>query len=319
MTALRGVFSLRLPSTPLARRPSLVALLFASSAVFLWSTAFIITKAALSDVPPITMVALRNSAAFLLLLAVGRLTVRSTASINWGGRNWLKLLIMGLCQATASATSFYVLSYLPVATISFYMNSTPLVVALLGIFLLREKPTWVQGLGVAVVLLGTYIFFPTSLSPAEAGGALIVIAGQATWGYKTVLVRDLMQRRAFSTLVITAVPTGVSGVIILALALLVDGPPRLDLFPLLVIVYLASICFALPQSLWNQALRVLPAFQVSIMGNTQPLQAAILAWIFLGEALSPNKIAGMIIVMAGVSIVQWHNVLTGGGEKGKRK
>jgi len=42
----------------------------------------------------------------------------------------------------------------------------------------------------------------------------------------------------------------------------------------------------------------------SIIGNLMLPQIAVLAWVFLGEALTPRQIAGLALVGVGTLVVQ---------------
>ena len=59
--------------------------------------------------------------------------------------------------------------------------------------------------------------------------------------------------------------------------------------------------------LWNHALGTLRAYEQSILQNTMLIQITLLACIFLNEVLTIHKILGIIMVFAGVLIVQLYS------------
>jgi drug/metabolite transporter (DMT)-like permease len=61
---------------------------------------------------------------------------------------------------------------------------------------------------------------------------------------------------------------------------------------------------ALAFFLWNHALQKLEAFEISILQNTMLVQISLLSWVFLGEPLTPRKGLSMLLVFAGVLLVQ---------------
>lgn len=61
---------------------------------------------------------------------------------------------------------------------------------------------------------------------------------------------------------------------------------------------------AVPFTLATQSLGFLSASQASIIGMTEPLLASIIAWLVLGEVLTPIQIAGGAIVLVGVYIAE---------------
>jgi drug/metabolite transporter (DMT)-like permease len=52
------------------------------------------------------------------------------------------------------------------------------------------------------------------------------------------------------------------------------------------VLWLAVVNSAIAFTLWNRILRTLTAMDPSIINNTMLFQITLLAWVFLGEALS---------------------------------
>jgi drug/metabolite transporter (DMT)-like permease len=78
------------------------------------------------------------------------------------------------------------------------------------------------------------------------------------------------------------------------------------------IAWLAVVNTAFAFTLWNHVQRTLSAVESSIINSTMLVQIAILAWLFLGETLTIQDIAGMALVTVGTLVVQLRK------EKGKR-
>ena len=51
---------------------------------------------------------------------------------------------------------------------------------------------------------------------------------------------------------------------------------------------------------------MLTALEVNVMMNLSPLATAGLAWVMLGERLEWIQLVGMLVVIIGVALVQWH-------------
>jgi drug/metabolite transporter (DMT)-like permease len=60
----------------------------------------------------------------------------------------------------------------------------------------------------------------------------------------------------------------------------------------------------LPFALVLQSLRHLRATQASVVGMTEPVIASAIAWVFLGEVLSPVQIVGGIVVLIGIVLAE---------------
>jgi drug/metabolite transporter (DMT)-like permease len=59
-----------------------------------------------------------------------------------------------------------------------------------------------------------------------------------------------------------------------------------------------------PFGLFISGLRFLPPTQASIVGTLEPVIAAVVAYLILGETLIPLQILGGALVLVGVVIVQ---------------
>lgn len=72
----------------------------------------------------------------------------------------------------------------------------------------------------------------------------------------------------------------------------------------MIIFWLAVVNTAIAFTLWNKSLQTLIAVESSIINSTMLPQIAILAWVFLGEALNLRQILGLGLVTIGIIIVQ---------------
>ena len=72
----------------------------------------------------------------------------------------------------------------------------------------------------------------------------------------------------------------------------------------LLILWLAVVNTAFAFTLWNHTLRTLSAVESSIINSLMMPQIALLAFVFLGEALTLRELAGLILVALGVIVVQ---------------
>ncbi len=83
----------------------------------------------------------------------------------------------------------------------------------------------------------------------------------------------------------------------------IDG--RLWLF----FIYLAVVATILPFALYSASLRHLEASRTSLTSMLEPVVAAIVAWLWLGETLTTMQIGGGAAVLAGVLLLQVENVM----------
>jgi probable blue pigment (indigoidine) exporter len=156
----------------------------------------------------------------------------------------------------------------------------------------------------------------------EAGISLALLAGMAipiVVGGSVRLGRYLAldARRVFGgPLGLTALAMTVGGFTTLALAVFVEGVPTFSLRAWLLIIWLAAINTALTYTLWTQTQRTLRAVESSVLADLTVFLIALLGWVVLGEALGPAQIAGLLLAVAGVFLVQLAPVLRGRGSAG---
>ncbi len=161
------------------RYARLGAVLQALLVTFLWSSSWVLIKIGLQDLPALTFAGLRYFVAFLILLPLAlRPAHRSELrSLTAGG--WARLVALGLLFYTITqGAQFLGLFYLPSVTVSLLLNFTTISVALLGIVLLAERPTWLQWTGVGLNAAGIVIYFyPAALPAGQVVGIIIVLVG----------------------------------------------------------------------------------------------------------------------------------------------
>jgi drug/metabolite transporter (DMT)-like permease len=284
----------------------LVAVLQALFVTFLWSTSWVLIKIGLKDIPALTFAGLRYSLAFLCLLPFLLRPASLAAMRGLSGRAWARLIVLGLLfYAITQGAQFLGLFYLRPATVNLVLSFTPALVALLGIAWLAEQLTALQWAGAGLSLVGVVIyFFPVSLAAGEVIGLAVVAAGVLANAGSSILGRHVNRSGDIQPLVVTGVSMGIGAGALLAAGVGVQGLPRLSPLNWAIVGWLAVVNTALAFTLWNHTLRTLPAVESSIINNTMLIQIAILAWIFLGDWLSGQEIAGLVLALAGTLIVQ---------------
>lgn len=73
--------------------------------------------------------------------------------------------------------------------------------------------------------------------------------------------------------------------------------------------YLAAVATVLPFALYLAGLRHLEASRVSLTSILEPVVAAAVAWLWLGQSLRPLQIAGGVAVLCGVALLQIETAL----------
>jgi drug/metabolite transporter (DMT)-like permease len=284
----------------------LQAILQALFVTFLWSTSWVLIKIGLRDMPALTFAGLRYGLAFLCLLPFALRPAHLATLRGLSQRQWGQLILLGLLfYAVTQGAQFVGLAYLPAISVSLLLNFTTIVVALMGVVLLSERPTTLQWGGVGLSVVGVLIYFyPVSLPAGQMIGLIVVVAGVLANAGSAILGRRVNREGRLSPLVVTVVSMGIGAAVMLLAGVSTQGLPSLSPRNWATIGWLAVVNTAFAFTLWNHTLRTLAAMESSIINSTMLIQIAILAWLFLGEPLTWQKIAGMALAGAGALIVQ---------------
>jgi len=266
-------------------------------------------KWGLAEIPPLTYAGLRYTLAFLCLLPLA-FTKKNKAVIKTLNRNdWLKLSLYGLLFiAFTQGAMFMGLQLLPAVTVSLWLNFTPIIVAVMAIFLLREYPKILQWGGALLFIVGIVIyFFPVSLNDSQTFGLIVMTVGVLANSSSAVLGRDINRSGKFNPLVVTVISMGFGSILLLVAGIVLQGLPPISTQNIIYLLWLAVINTAIAFVIWNYTLRTLTAMESSIINGTMLIQIAILAWIFLGEGISFQEIVGMAVAAVGAMLVQLRN------------
>ena len=282
------------------------AVLQAIFVTFLWSTSWVLIKVGLEEIPALTFAGLRYALAFVLLTPLLLRCEARRALARLSRREWLLLVALGLVMYTLTqGAQFLALDRLPAQTTSLVLSFSPVVVALLGMALLAERPTAVQVVGVLGFLAGAALFLlPAAFPAGQLVGLAIAVVGLFANAGAAVLGRFVNRDLALPAASVTLVSMGVGSVVLLGVGTAVQGLPELSLRGWAIVAWLAAVNTAFAFTLWNATLRRLSAMESSIVNNTMLIQIAPLAWAFLGESLGARQIAGLVVASIGTLVVQ---------------
>jgi len=284
------------------KKPSkgLGAILLALFVTILWSSSWVLVKINLQDIPPLTFAGLRYTLAAMILLP-GLFKYKAQVK-SLTKKDWTRLVILGLVfYALTQGGMFLALDHLEAVTLSLLLNFTSVLVAIFGIFTIREIPNFLQWLGIVTFIAGALVYFyPLTELTGEVWGyvfAGITVVGNAV---AALLGRSINRDKLAHPIVVTAVSMAVGALVMLGVGLAVEDFPTLNVTNILVIIWLGVVNTAFAFSLWNRSLQTLTAVETSIINNTMLIQIAVLAWIFLDERLSWMDIVGLSLAALGV-------------------
>lgn len=281
------------------RRGVIIAVL--SSA--LGGTAAAVTRYLVQSADPLTLAMLRWGIGFLCVLpAALLLRARWPARADWPGVAALGVSFFGL---------FFVLyniavGYTTAARASLALSTLPLQTMVVGALLGLEPLTARKSVGVAMAVIGVVAALATGLAEAPPGawrGELIMTGAVLCMAFYNVWARPFIRRS--SALGFLTVGMG-AGAAALALAGLLAGRlatlGRFGANEWIAGGYLGVAGGALAFILWVLALDRASPTRVANTMTVNPVAAASLAAVLVGEPITPNLVAGMIAVGAGIYI-----------------
>jgi len=210
------------------------------------------------------------------------------------------------CLAIGVVTTGYQLAYfaavasagVPVPTF-IALGLGPVLVAFGETVLFRRRPD-ARTLVVLVAAVGGLALLMVG-KPAEvtAGGVAFALAS-AVGAAIAVLAAGSVSRRVDATLLNTLAAVG--GLAVLApLAAVTGGPGTArDAWSVLLLVHLGLVVSVVAYGLYFAATRVLAATHVVILTLLEPLTAAALAVLLLGQSLTPAAVAGGALLLGAV-------------------
>jgi len=292
------------PSRPL------LPYLKAAVAVAVWGASFVATKVALAELPPMTIVWLRFAVGLLVLggfvVARGEFRLpeaRDLAYLAMLGflgitvHQWLQVHGMQTTEATTTA---------------WIVTTIPVFIAVLGVLFLGERMTLFQAGGILVAACGVLLVLGRgdigSLGLERGGsvGDMLVFLSAPNWAVFSILSRRELRRHPPARMMFYVM---LFGLLFTTPWLPAEGGlavlPDVSGAAWVSLAFLGVFCSGLAYVFWYDALRAMPAYHAGSMIYLEPLVAAAVAGVVLGEVLAPAALAGGLLIVSGVWMVTY--------------
>lgn len=286
-----------------------IALAKALFAVVAWGASFIATKFALRDVSPITIVWLRFGMGVLL---IGLVVILRKKLVLPSGRDAAYFALLGLIgityhqwlQSTGLQTA-------QASTTAWIVATTPIFMALLGWWLLKERLTSVQLAGILLAMIGVLMVVSggdlKALGMDQVGmpGNLYILASAPNWAIFSVLSRPGLDRYPPDLMMFYVMGFGW----LFSSIIFFGGPGIAEISQLsqngwIGIAFLGIACSGLAYVFWYDGLQSIPASQIGALLYLEPLVAVVVAAILLAEPIVAASILGGAAILLGVYLVE---------------
>jgi probable blue pigment (indigoidine) exporter len=241
----------------------------------------------------------------LRALPVGLLVVAATRALPRGSW-WWRSAVLGTLNIGAFFALLFVSAYrLPGGVAATMGAAQPLVIAALAYVLLAERPTWWR-LGWGVIgVVGVGLMVLTAQARLDGIGVVAGLAGTASMAAGIVMTKRWGRPAGVGVLAFTGWQLAAGGVVLLPLALAVEGaPPALDAKAVLGYAWLALVGTLLAYVLWFRGLARLPIGAFSFLPLLSPVMATFLGWALLHQALTPLQGVGFFLALGAIAAAQ---------------
>ena len=277
-------------------------------ATLLWGGNFVIGRAISGDIPPITLAFLRWIVAFLVFFPIVYRRTKTEWSIL--KQHWVIVLILAFTGVAAFNTLVYIgLHYTTSINASLMNSSTPIMIYILSLILLKERLSKYQISGTLLSLTGVVFIisggsFESILAFTFNKGDLIVLIAVVCWSVYSLLIKKYAGKLpGYSTFLVTIALGGIMLIPFTAYELLVtEEMITWNISTISGILYVGIFASIIAFLCWNAGVVTLGANKASIYLNFIPLFATIFAVIFLDEQLLVAQLIGGLTVIAGVVI-----------------
>lgn len=292
------------------KKSQATGIFWAALSVVCWSTLFPAVSFLLNrgNVDCYTMGQIRFVLAGIIMLVVYSIAKRTIPVHGIQKADWLNLIVQSIFAAGMSCSLFYGQSLgLPVVNAAMLEAEAPLLIFILGIFILHNKTSLLQTMGL-VFGFGGSLFVLKVISAdgfmikSFTSGDTMVVIGAVCWALYTVLSNRTIKR--IGGLLYTGWSVLFAGLWILIFQLLFKRPccfPT-ELQDLVCTFYLGLIPTALAFFAWNNAQRYISTGLLAISGYFTPILTALLGWLLFREKITWIQGVGMFLVIGSALI-----------------
>ncbi|HEY1460311.1 MAG TPA: DMT family transporter [Casimicrobiaceae bacterium] len=270
--------------------------------VLLWSTGFIGAKLGLPYAEPLTFLALRMVIVASLLLVVAVLT---RAPWPHSPRAWWHAAIAGLLVQCGYLGGVFsaIANGMSAGVVALIVGLQPLLTAFTAASLFGERTTPRQWSGLVLGLIGVALVLSRNVGSAMSSEGLVL----AALALVSMTAGTLYQKRFGSAMDFRTggvIQYATSAMVLLPLAALTESMRIAWSVPFVFALAWLSLVLSIGAiGLLYVLIRRGRATQVSSLFYLTPPVTAVLAFLAFGETLTPLAIAGMVIAVVGVALV----------------
>jgi drug/metabolite transporter (DMT)-like permease len=266
-------------------------MLYLVLAALMWGSSFPVIRYALGDVSPMLFVILRFAVAFVVISAISRVGFRHMFRRD--------VFILSLMNAASFVLQFKAQELTTASKTALFVNSSPVFVVLLTLFL-PHRTLGKRQLVATVVAMAGIVTTSTGLDLSGLGdvntGDVLAVGTGLCWAFFILASRGAVEKHGAYRLA--------QGLyfwtMLLTLPLIPTEPVRFSWNVAPAIGYLAVFATVLAYFGYLRGVRQVTAVATSIIILIEVVVAFGISYVFLGESFSAVEAAGVALVLSGV-------------------
>lgn len=270
--------------------------------VLMWSSAFTSARIIVADAPALAALSLR----FLLSGVVG-IGLARVLGQSWifTGKQWRAIVIFGVCQNAAYLGLYFLaMRSVEASLASVLASSMPLVVALLSILFLRERPKPVALMGLVLGFLGVMLIMGTRLSTgSDTIGILMCVVGTLALAIATLTLRSV--GAGSNVLMVVGLQSVIGSFVLAILSPLVDTYElNMSMQLVVAMLYTTFVPGLFATWLWFKLVERIGTIKGAAFHFLNPFFGVAIAALVLGEHVNGWDFVGVVTIMIGILAVQ---------------
>ncbi len=285
------------------------ALFMGLSFVVMWSSAFTSARIAVAYMSPLLLLSVRFLISGLIAVTVARLLGQR---IVLSARQWGAVVLFGLLQnGVYLGANFVAMQWIEAGLAAIIASLLPLLVAVLSRVILKERLPNMGVLGLFAGLAGVVVIMGSRLSGgADLAGVLLAFLGVGALALATLLVRGATS--SGNVLMVVGLQMLVACAALFPVSLAFETWHIMWNWQLLAaFTYTTLVPGVMATLVWFMLVRRIGATRAASYHFLNPFLGVAVAAIVVGESLSLQDMLGVVVITAGIIMVQLSKQSTG--------
>jgi len=296
-----------------AGRDTRVAEALVLGVMLAWAGNFIVVKAAVGVVPPISFALVRFGLAAVVLLAITRWR---EGSVGLPRRDWAPMAILGFLGFGLYQMLWpTALTLIPAGDAAIIGSITPLLTAFLAVAAGSDTLSPAKLAGGALALAGVVVVIAAGSGltlGSSVVGDLLILASATCWAVYAAFGAPFLRRHSPLRTTAWAMAFGALALAPLGLYQLRDlDAAVLGVGVAAALAYSGILSAGIANVVVLNGVRLLGPTQVTNLQYIIPFAAVVLAFIFLGEPVRPEQVVGGIVIVAGILVARRERLVPG--------